>query len=249
MALFVLTASFLKAQTNNGVIEYGVVVNLELTKDKELEDLNEDILRMKTNDTLVNYKLHFNTNESCFFVEPAILNGYDSSEQFSSMILVQPKHYIHKKDSIFKFYENHKLLGQYTIAMEKEARWTITKESKMINGFLCYKAITPFYNYGGWRDEERHLDVTAWFAPQIPVPFGPNGYHGLPGLILEIHTKVNSFYTKNIKLNLEPEPKIDNLSQYKTISLGQKIKGMRMMLTKEQEEFVDKKEQEKMQKK
>ena len=30
------------------------------------------------------------------------------------------------------------------------------------------------------------IPLTAWFTPQIPVSIGPNGYGGLPGMIMQI---------------------------------------------------------------
>jgi GLPGLI family protein len=31
------------------------------------------------------------------------------------------------------------------------------------------------------------VTITAWYTPEIPVSQGPEGYWGLPGLILEVN--------------------------------------------------------------
>ena len=36
------------------------------------------------------------------------------------------------------------------------------------------------------------MPVTVWYAPSIPLPFGPAGYDGLPGMVLE--SSMSSFY-------------------------------------------------------
>jgi GLPGLI family protein len=36
-------------------------------------------------------------------------------------------------------------------------------------------------------DPIKKQKITAWFAQDIPVPAGPERYHGLPGLILELN--------------------------------------------------------------
>ncbi|OYQ43251.1 hypothetical protein CHU92_03595 [Flavobacterium cyanobacteriorum] len=71
-------------------------------------------------------------------------------------------------------------------------KWNITGETKDIAGFLCTKATT---NYRGrvW---------TAWFAPDIPIPFGPWKLHGLPGLILESTREHQHLYHKSRKNQL-----------------------------------------------
>ncbi|MFW5803843.1 MAG: GLPGLI family protein [bacterium] len=52
--------------------------------------------------------------------------------------------------------------------------WEIIDESKIIQGLVCQKAV-------GWF---RGRYYTVWFAPDIPVSFGPWKLNGLPGLIV-----------------------------------------------------------------
>lgn len=42
------------------------------------------------------------------------------------------------------------------------------------------------------RKREVTINITVWYTPSIPVSFGPAGYDGLPGLVLESST--SSFY-------------------------------------------------------
>jgi len=56
--------------------------------------------------------------------------------------------------------------------------WKITGETKRIAGYHCIKAIK--------KCNKCKNPIEAWFTPQIPVPFGPAGFGGLPGLILEV---------------------------------------------------------------
>lgn len=56
--------------------------------------------------------------------------------------------------------------------------WDINYDSlKNISGHKCIKATIQF----------RGRNYTAWFDPQIPVPFGPWKLRGLPGLIIEAY--------------------------------------------------------------
>jgi GLPGLI family protein len=55
--------------------------------------------------------------------------------------------------------------------------------------------------------EKQDILVTAWYAPDIPVRFGPIGYGGLPGLILELQNESATFYVTKINLNQILHPK------------------------------------------
>lgn len=63
--------------------------------------------------------------------------------------------------------------------------WKITTESKMVNNYKCYKAtaIDSALNYK--TNKYMIENITAWFAPEVPYNFGPMGWDGLPGLVIE----------------------------------------------------------------
>lgn len=58
-----------------------------------------------------------------------------------------------------------------------EYTWKLSPgEQRVISGYTCIKAMTL-------RDT---TDIVAWFTPEIPIPYGPDGLGGLPGLILGV---------------------------------------------------------------
>jgi len=56
-----------------------------------------------------------------------------------------------------------------------EYKWKTSKKTKEILGYTCIEATTK---------TESGANVTAWYAPDIPISDGPSSYWGLPGLIL-----------------------------------------------------------------
>lgn len=55
--------------------------------------------------------------------------------------------------------------------------WKVTGQKKQILSYLAMEATTIINDT---------VPVTAWFTPQLPVSNGPDTYHGLPGMILEL---------------------------------------------------------------
>ncbi|NRD21299.1 GLPGLI family protein [Winogradskyella eckloniae] len=53
------------------------------------------------------------------------------------------------------------------------------------------------------------IEVVAWYSPQIPVNQGPDGYWGLPGLILEVNADRTTILCTKIVLNPEEKEAID----------------------------------------
>ncbi|UEQ78630.1 GLPGLI family protein [Chryseobacterium arthrosphaerae] len=54
--------------------------------------------------------------------------------------------------------------------------WKLINESKVINTINCKKAEVTF----------KGRNWIAWYSPEIPLPYGPYKFSGLPGLIVKI---------------------------------------------------------------
>ncbi len=66
---------------------------------------------------------------------------------------------------------------EFIIKEEKEYTWKIhSGEQRDILGQTCIKATYL----------KDSTTVTAWYAPKIQIPSGPDGYSGLPGIILAV---------------------------------------------------------------
>jgi GLPGLI family protein len=65
--------------------------------------------------------------------------------------------------------------------------WKLSSESKQIQGYRVQKATAKAYYYEYGPDIQPYrAEVIAWFAPDLPFSAGPEGYYGLPGVILEM---------------------------------------------------------------
>lgn len=67
--------------------------------------------------------------------------------------------------------------------------WKLINESQTINTFSCKKA-TLHYKGRDW---------VAWYTPEIPLPYGPYKFTGLPGLVVKIESEDGEFSFELIK--------------------------------------------------
>lgn len=94
-------------------------------------------------------------------------------------------------DKIYKINENF-LAMRWVLSNQKE-------ETRKINGFMCNRATLNF----------RGRNYIAWYAPKLPLPFGPWKFNGLPGLILEIYDTENSYHWSATKIVYPSKEKVD----------------------------------------
>ncbi len=116
--------------------------------------------------------------------------------------------------------------------------WKLTKEKKQIGEYNCYKAICSYevINTSG----TFRKNVEAWYTTDIPYRFGPKGYCGLPGLILELTDNKISYVVNNISFKKETFivgalPKGELITQKKLDSLANKASEDRRSKFKKKE--------------
>ena len=78
-----------------------------------------------------------------------------------------------------------------------QQQWTMAEGDSTILGYTCHKATTRF----------RGRDYIAWYTEEIPYPYGPYKFGGLPGLITCIYdTQLEHIYTL---VGFEKAPALD----------------------------------------
>ena len=98
-----------------------------------------------------------------------------------------------------EYYTQLDAYGELFLIKNSKADWELLNETKKIGNYLCYKATTIRITQG--REGIIKSPVIAWYAPELAVPFGPIGFGGLPGLIIELEIKSFKFYVSKVNLN------------------------------------------------
>jgi GLPGLI family protein len=126
--------------------------------------------------------------------------------------------------------------------------WKMEAETRVIGGYTCYKATavkkpsaTDFRNMRPRKEDAdkkegakpaddkktnfldavevpKEIVITAWYTPEIPVSQGPEGYWGLPGLILEVNDGRTIILCSKIVLNPKDKVEIKAITKGKVVS-------------------------------
>lgn len=174
---------------------------------------------------LLEFNLIYNSTSSIFLPMDAISKNDDDFNYKSARIMTGDICY---KNTLSK--EKIEKLDCFGIELNiiknyEEYSWTITTETKMINGFKCYKATTQIKENDLSRERVNTFNPCVWFAPSIPAPFGPKGLDGLPGLVLEgtFNGRIY-FYATKINFNCDSNKKIVKPSSGKYLSVSESAK-------------------------
>lgn len=125
--------------------------------------------------------------------------------------------------------------------------WKMEAETRVIGGYTCYKATavkeaskTDFRNFRPKKEEDKkesdqpaevkktnfmdaiekpkEITITAWYTTEIPVNQGPEGYWGLPGLILEVNDGKTTILCYKVVLNPKDKAEIKASTKGKVVS-------------------------------
>lgn len=188
--ILLVVVSTAYSQIKNGTVEYELILQKD---EKRLEKggLAAYYKDAAENAKYLTFKLDFNNSEMYFYADESL--GINKNRTNFSLSFSGVTGKTHKeKSSNFVYIElQSNLFGKFIIKKEINVEWKITKESKMIQNFKCYKATTKIKFNNGVGDFTAR-DVTAWYCRFFAFSFGPKGYSGLPGLIIRI-TKITCF--------------------------------------------------------
>ena len=158
---FTLTCTLMFSQ--NGKITYKTV--LTFSTEKIPNDSKEMMNKIISNANKQNFELLFNQNKSVFniidnisaedkYIEDIARSGFTSFSKVFTDI---------GNSQIYEVMND----GIVTSTKIDNTLWNITKESRVIDKYNCFKALYTvyFFNRNG---EKTSRIVTAWFAPSLP---------------------------------------------------------------------------------
>jgi len=148
------------------------------------------------------------TDNSSLFIHRKI--GYDSIQVKNTVNLssdniaqFQSSRIDSAGSQVYRDFKNQTIIERYSTNADyikpyvindfwENIEWKIHKRKKKIKGYQCIKATA---NYRGRK-------YTAWFTPEIEVPYGPWKLFGLPGLIIKAYDtdKLLNFEFKSLCL-------------------------------------------------
>jgi GLPGLI family protein len=206
--LLILFINFLN--TSSQVIE-GRITYLASTKEGFKKRFDEDLAsksktviersqfeKIYNNSIDLNVVLEFNSKIASYKVENKM--SIKDKQNFNMTHIMSGNNAIYYTEREILKYENYMydcdLFDECFLIQKSLPKWELTQESKIIGGYLCYKAIIKSNkNKGG-------NVVEVWYTPEIPIQYGIMQYYGLPGIILEL--KQSFLVISAIKIELNP---------------------------------------------
>lgn len=192
---------FISTYSQNGggeaiyrIILQGKDPKIKISKNEEFE---KKMQRVDNEASNLRPKLKFNNNYAVFYIDSEM----ELEAQLASSIYCgcDIKKYTDLKVSKTFQYSQGGLLGEdgeFLIEEKIHLNWKIEKEKKNIDSYECIKATQLVVD-----EENRQKLVTAWFCSELPFPYGPKGYGGLPGLIIELQIDKVVFGLEKITLS------------------------------------------------
>lgn len=190
----------IKAQSKSDVaghVKYNFMRNQIDTTKKKNEFLKLQDLLMEQSKG-IQFNLKFKDDISLFYVEDILENdATPMGVHFARNMVSSGEFYTNLKDkSILREYNS--LGDSFLISYKTKSftEWTLTKETKKIGKYKCYKATILKTISNPLKTTT--FEIVAWYTPEIPVKFGIKEFNNLPGLILELKDTHFTFYASSI---------------------------------------------------
>ncbi|MGM0636226.1 MAG: GLPGLI family protein [Bacteroidota bacterium] len=156
----------------------------------------------------LSFQLTFAKKSSYFVLEDKLYESQTIADA-ASLLANYATSIIKIEDKFYTKNANSKPVnpGKWVVS-ESDVEWQITQESKKIDDFTVYKA-TGIYKKGNLKAGYKKMTATAWFCPEIPLPYGPLKFGGLPGLIIELSFENVTYGLEKIVFKSVEIPEVD----------------------------------------
>ena len=189
--IFILLNTFSYSQTQTAKYKIGFI------NQNAKEDLKEKLISKNQKNILIYNRFIRNSEPAYGYL---IYNNKQSTYQLENKLQTDDKkifNFIYNKaggnskyfNGFKQFYQTD-VTGEESFVYMDKIDWQIKPDKTTINGIKCQLAT---FN----KNEDKVVKV--WFSLEHHVPFGPQYYYGLPGLIVRIEDK--PFLTQLIEIN------------------------------------------------
>lgn len=168
------------------------------------------------------FELRFNDHQSIFELNTQASPTEEDAFAYSNAVIMATEakdaYYLDQNKKLRLSLANMEGSPVNIIEPYEKHQWTLTGEEKCVEGRTLLEATTP--RTIQTRDgSESTTTVQAWYAPDIPVSYGPLGYDGLPGLIMELRfgPKFLNGFTA-IALDIRTESKAKEIRKPKAVA-------------------------------
>jgi len=212
--LGIITTAY--AQGLSGRVNYKTAASIKISMDstKMSLDVIKDLLKQLKQQMEHEYTLSFTQSESNWKQIESLGSGPATASSSGAKIMIQTGsegRLLYKNVGEQFYLEEEDLMGKPFLVMDslRVYDWELTGNTKKIGEYEVqeakYSRIIDSKSFSMGMEEmeltKDTINVTAWFAPQIPVSHGPADFWGLPGLILELQKEGRTYIADRIVLN------------------------------------------------
>ncbi len=217
--IFFASSSIVSAQ-NDGRIVYRISTE-RLSIDDNESQAKQKVYKLlnslsRIRDSLY-FHLDYSNSESLFYLNKNKNIGMSNEKGYNSVVRsFNTVYYVNNETG--NIIEQTISDGNYLVTSSTdEMNWDTTKEKKIIDGYLCFKAITNIKAQSLTKGEYLKK-IEAWYCPSLPLNIGPKMYGNLPGLIMELIDGKLTYYVDSMDLNPKFKIQIDKPNNGKKIS-------------------------------
>ena len=227
IALFI--SSTITAQDFQGIATYKShrKVDLKMGGEEMSNEMKERLQEQIRKQFQQEYTLTFNKNESIYKQNEKLETPAPAQSGGMVVQIQQGSDIMYKNIKENRYSNKAEVFGKQFLIKDSlsNRKWELVNETKNIGKYTCYKATFTEEVEEQTLNEKNEITSVAsertssvWYTPQIPVNNGPEEFHGLPGLILEVNDGDLTLVCSKIVINPEEEVRIVEPTKGKVVT-------------------------------